>query len=150
MEVFKICKEEYSGSLKSSGSANRWNLRGQNVIYAGSTRSLSTLELVVRRSSIVPVSNYKVVVISIANDDYLFKQIHINELVENWRTLAAYSSLQEIGSKWYLSQGSLILKVPSAVIPYDYNFIINTEHPDFIKFVDIARVEDYFWDNRLF
>jgi len=150
MEVFKICKEEYSGSLKSSGSANRWNLRGQNVIYAGSTRSLSNLELVVRRSSIIPVSNYKVVVISIADDDYLFKQIHINELVENWRTLAAYSSLQEIGSKWYISQGSLILKVPSAVIPYEYNYIINTEHPDFTKYVHVARVEDYFWDNRLF
>lgn len=150
MEVFKICKEEYSGSLNSSGSANRWNLRGQNVIYAGSTRSLSTLELVVRRSSIVPVSNYKVVVISIADDDFLLKQIHINELVENWRTLAAYSTLQEIGSKWYTTQRTLILKVPSAVIPYEYNYIINTEHPDFTKYVHIVRVEDYFWDKRLF
>ena len=150
MEVFRICKEEYSGSLKSSGSANRWNLRGQNVIYTGSTRSLSTLELVVRRSSIAPVNNYKVMVISIADDDYLFKQIHINELVENWRTLAAYSTLQEIGSKWYISQGSLILKVPSAVIPYEYNYIINNEHPDFAKCVRKVRVEDYFWDKRLF
>jgi RES domain-containing protein len=150
MEVFKICKEEYSGSLKSSGSANRWNLRGQNVIYTGSTRSLSTLELVVRRSSIAPDNNYKVMVISIADDDYLFKQIHINELVENWRTLAAYSTLQEIGSKWYISQGSLILKVPSAVIPYEYNYIINSEHPDFTKCVRKVRVEDYFWDKRLF
>jgi RES domain-containing protein len=150
MEVFKICKEEYSGSLKSSGSANRWNLRGQNVIYTGSTRSLSTLELVVRRSSIAPVNNYKVMVISIADDDYLFKQIHINELVENWRTLAAYSTIQEIGSKWYISQGSLILKVPSAVIPYEYNYIINSEHPDFTKCVRKVRVEDYFWDKRLF
>jgi RES domain-containing protein len=150
MEVFKICKEEYSGSLKSSGSAKRWNLRGQNVIYTGSTRSLSTLELVVRRSSIAPDNNYKVMVISIADDDYLFKQIHINELVENWRTLAAYSTLQEIGSKWYISQGSLILKVPSAVIPYEYNYIINSEHPDFTKCVRKVRVEDYFWDKRLF
>lgn len=150
MEVFKICKEEYSGSLKSSGSANRWNLRGQNVIYAGSTRSLSTLELVVRRSSIVPIDNYKVMVISIADVDYLFRQIHINELAENWRTLAAYSTLQEIGSKWYISQGSLIFKVPSPVIPYEYNYVINTEHPDFAKYVRIARVEDYFWDKRLF
>jgi RES domain-containing protein len=150
MEVFKICKEEYSGSLKSSGSANRWNLRGQNVIYSGSTRSFATLELVVRRSSIAPVNNYKLMVISIADDDYLFKQIHINELVENWRTLAVYSSLQEIGSKWYISQGSLILKVPSAVIPYEYNYMINTEHPDFSKNVRIVKVEDYFWDNRLF
>ncbi len=150
MEVYKICKEEYSRSLNSSGTANRWNLRGQNVIYTGSTRSLSTLELVVRRSSIVPVSSYKMMVISIADDDYLFKQIHINELTQNWRTLAAYSSLQEMGSKWYITQETLVLKVPSAVIPYEYNYIINTEHPDFIGNVSIVRVEEYFWDKRLF
>jgi RES domain-containing protein len=149
MEVFKICKEEYSGSLKSSGSANRWNLRGQNVIYAGSTRSLSALELVVRRSSIVPVSSYKVMVISIADDDYLFKQIYVNELVENWRALASYSSLQEIGSKWYTNQLSLVLKVPSVVIPFEFNYVLNAEHPDFNRSVKIVRVEDYFWDIRL-
>lgn len=150
MEVFKICREEYSKSLKASGAANRWNVRGQYVIYTGFHRSLSTLEMVVHRGAIMPSEKYKVMVISLADDDTILSRVHPNHLPENWRTLAAYSVLQEIGSKWYSSQNSLVLKVPSAVIPYENNYILNTEHPDFSKCVQLVRTEDYFWDTRLF
>jgi RES domain-containing protein len=149
MEVFRIVQEIHSLSLNSSGSPNRWNLRGQRVIYTGSSRSLSTLELIVHKSSVNPSLNYKVIAISIADDDSLKKQIYINDLPKNWRTMAAYSSLQEIGSNWYVNQESLVLKVPSAVIPYEYNYVINAEHPLFEEHVRIIRREDYFWDNRL-
>lgn len=89
-------------------------------------------------------------VISIADDDNLIRQVHIEELPKNWRTLAAYSALQQIGSKWYSDQKSLVLKVPSAVIPLEFNYIFNTEHPGFKQYVQLVRAEDYFWDARLF
>lgn len=57
--------------------------------------------------------------------------------------------MQTIGSDWYQARTSLILKVPSAVIPLEYNYIINTEHPDFSDKVSLVRIEDYFWDSRL-
>ena len=93
--------------------------------------------------------SYKVMIISIADDDYLTKQIHLKKLPINWRSLGAYSILQTIGSDWYQARASLILKVPSAVIPLEYNYIINTEHPDFSDKVSLVRSEDYFWDFRL-
>jgi RES domain-containing protein len=128
MEVFRICKEAHAHVLSSSGSANRWNTKGQQVIYTGSSRSLASLELVVHRGAIQPSTTYKVMVISIADDDYLIKQVQSKDLPANWRTLAGYSALQTIGSNWYNSQESLVLKVPSAII---------------------VRTEDYFWDSRL-
>ena len=149
MEVFRISKDAYAQSLRSSGSANRWNTKGQQVIYTGASRSLSSLELVVHRGVIQPTSSYKVMVISIADDDYLMRTIHLKELPADWRTLAGYSALQTIGANWYTSQESLILKVPSAIIIYEYNYIINTEHPDFNQHVKLVRTEDYFWDSRL-
>jgi RES domain-containing protein len=88
-------------------------------------------------------------VISIADDDHLVNQIHMNDLPANWRLFAAYSNLQNIGSDWYNSQESLVMKVPSAVIPFEYNYVINMEHPDFSKAVSLVRTEDYFWDSRL-
>jgi RES domain-containing protein len=57
--------------------------------------------------------------------------------------------LQRLGSEWITSQESLVLKVPSAVVPYEYNFIINTEHPEFSSKVKLVRTEEYFWDSRL-
>lgn len=72
-----------------------------------------------------------------------------DHLPEGWRGLRAYPLLQNMGSRWYHDQASLALEVPSAVIPQESNFIINTIHPDFQENVRIAETENYFWDKRL-
>lgn len=149
MEVFRITKIDYASKITSSGSENRWNYKGQNVVYTGSSRSLSTLELIVHKSSIIPKIEYKVMVISISDHDHLIKQIQIKDLPGNWRKMSAYSELQKIGSKWYENQVTLVLKVPSAVIPNEYNYVINAEHPDFSDNIQLVQLEDYFWDKRL-
>jgi RES domain-containing protein len=150
MEIFKISNETYSKAITSSGVANRWNKAGEFVTYAASSRSLATLEMVARRSCILPASIiYKMMVLSINDDDKLFKQIKISDLPTNWTKLDAYPKLQEIGSDWYSNQETLILQVPSAIIPKEYNFVINTKHPLFLSNVNLTRTEDYFWDDRL-
>ena len=88
-------------------------------------------------------------IISIADDQQLYSEIKIASLPTNWRKIAAYSDLQKIGSEWYKSKSSLILKVPSAIIPNESNYIVNIEHPDFAKNVHLVRTEEYFWDDRL-
>lgn len=149
MEVFRIARKAHATKFSSSNSANRWNVKGQHVIYACSSRSLCTLELIIHKVAVVPTERYKVMVISIADDDDLTRQIQTRELPVNWRKLAAYPSLQKIGSDWFNKQETLILKVPSAVIPHEYNYVINTEHPQFSKKVRLVRTEDYFWDRRM-
>ncbi|RXJ49909.1 RES family NAD+ phosphorylase [Gelidibacter gilvus] len=150
MEVYRISHKNHSKALSSSGVANRWNLDGEFVIYAGASRSLSTLELVVHRNSINKLPEYEVMIISIADEEDLYEQITIKKLPQNWRSFEAYYKLQMIGSNWYKEQRSLVLKVPSAVISKEYNYIINTKHPLFIKKVALVRNEDYFFDERLF
>ncbi len=150
MEVFRISKRKFSEKLLSSGDANRWNKAGQKVIYTGGSRSLSTLELIVHRSAVMPADDFKVMVISIPDDEKYIRQLNIRQLPDNWRKISGYSGLQEIGSDWYISKESPVLKVPSVVIPLEFNFVINTVHPDFEKNVKLVRIEDYFWDERLF
>ena len=89
-------------------------------------------------------------VISIADEENLFTHILQSRLSESWRTMAAYPKLQQIGSEWYVNNKSLVLKVPSAVVPKEYNYLINIHHPDFKNKVSLVRTEDYFWDERLF
>jgi RES domain-containing protein len=149
MEVFRIVEESFANSLTSSGIANRWNYDNEWVIYAGSSRSLSSLELIVHENAVSPMFNYKVIIISIADNDNLYTQLLQAQLPVNWRSDRAYSKLQQLGSSWYQHQQSLVLKVPSAVIPKEYNYVINTRHPDFSNMVSLVRTEDYFWDERL-
>jgi putative toxin-antitoxin system antitoxin component (TIGR02293 family) len=150
MEIFRICAAVHAGALTSSGKANRWNSDGRWVIYAGSSRSLATLELMVHQSSISPQVPYRVMVISVADDDRLVRQIQPDQLPPDWRTLYAYPRLQSIGDAWYDHQETLILKVPSVIIPQESNFVINTEHPDYSSHVQRAGEEDYYFDQRLF
>lgn len=149
MEVYRIAKESYSKELVASGLANRWNKDDQFLLYTGSSRSLATLELVVRRKSIALADDYRVMIISIADEESLMTPIRQSDLPENWRSISAYSKLQQMGSDWYKSRKSLLLKVPSAIISQEYNYIINTKHPDFDKKVSLVRTENYFWDERL-
>ena len=143
MEVFRIAKEKYAGKLSASGVENRWNKTGEFVIYAGSSRSLSTLELIVHRNAVIPEIAYRIMVLSLPDDDSYYTQVLTKDLPDSWRSIRAFAQLQQMGSQWYLQQTSLILKVPSVIIPNEYNFVINTKHPDYHK-VKLVRTEKYF------
>ncbi|MCM4157698.1 RES family NAD+ phosphorylase [Gramella sp. AN32] len=150
MEVFRIARKEHSTKLTSSGAPNRWNKIGQHVIYAGTSRSLSSLELCVHLNSIHLHRDYRMMIISIADEDQLIDEVRLKDLPENWKKIEAYSYLQNIGSNWYEKQGSLILKVPSVIIQQENNYLINLRHPHFNRNVRLVRSEPYFWDERLF
>jgi len=149
MEVYRIARDIYAQQMSTSGVAGRWNMDQQYVLYTGSSRSLSTLELVVHRSSIKPSFQYKIMVISIADEAHLYHSVALDALPPNWRTIHAYAELQKIGSLWYTSKKSLVLKVPSVVIPNEYNYIINALHPLFDEKVQLKQLENFYWDERL-
>lgn len=149
MEVFKICRDKYSKKLNASGASNRWNKKDEFIIYTGSSRSLSTLETVVHRAGINMKNSYKILKILI-EDFTLIKEVDIKDLPKNWTSIEAYIELQEIGSKWYNSNETLVLKVPSAIIKEEHNYMINTKHPLFSDNVKLESVEDFVWDKRLF
>lgn len=149
MIVYNIRKSKYADSLKASGVANRWNKNDEFVIYSGGAISLSTLELVAHRSFIDVNSNYKVLFIQLDIQESDITEIKIETLPENWKSIESYPTLQKMGSNWYQSKKSLVLKVPSALVQWEYNFLINVNHPEFAVKVSLDSVEDFVWDNRL-
>lgn len=146
MEVYRIVHEKYSGALYVSGQAGRWNEADQFILYASESRALATLELIVHQANVKGNSSYKVLLIDIPDTiHYLLEE----DLPAQWRNLSAYAALQLKGSSWYQKRESLVLSVPSAVIPKERNFLINTRHPDFAFNVKLKGVEGYFWDDRV-
>ncbi len=69
MLVFRIAREEYANKLTASGVAARWNPDGQYVLYTAGSRSLATLEMVAHRSALLSGCNYKMMVISIPEEE---------------------------------------------------------------------------------
>ncbi|MGJ7030328.1 RES family NAD+ phosphorylase [Niabella hirudinis] len=150
MLVYNIRRAKYAGSLTASGVANRWNMEEEFVIYTGCSRALSVLEIVVHRSGIVLNEPYRLLVIEIKETPADILELKPDQLPEKWRSLVAYPKLQGLGSDWYQGNKQLLLKVPSAVVPMEYNILINTRHPKFNTHVRLKDTEIFDWDERLF
>jgi len=147
--MFRLLRAKYAQELQASGMANRWNHEGEFTMYAGSSRSLSTLEMLVHRNGIPVKEPYRMMVVQVKATARDITLITPKVLPSNWKSLDAYPALQALGSKWYKSQTTLLLQVPSVIVEQEWNYLIHTKHPDFGKKVTLQNIEAYFWDERL-
>jgi len=148
MLVYRICISKFADNLNPSGIAGRWNMNGQMVLYASESRALAALEQLANRSGLVFNSIYKIMIINLPDKSNKIRLYNYEKLPSDWRRISGYGKLQGIGSNWYNNSESLILKVPSVLIPQEYNYIINTSHPDFHSNVRLVNTEQFDWDKR--
>lgn len=69
-------------------------------------------------------------------------------LESDWFGPMVHPETQRIGDAWLKSGRSLVLAVPSALIPEEPNFLLNPRHPDF-DLLQIGPVEPFALDPRL-
>lgn len=149
MLIYRICRADYATNLNASGFAGRWNQEGQWVLYASASRSLAALEQLANRSGLVLSTPYSVMTIEIPDDPAGVCTVLPTSLPDSWRTMAGYGRLQTIGADWYRRSDTLLLRVPSVLIPQEFNYLIHTKHPDFERRVRLVEVEAFNWDGRL-
>lgn len=75
--------------------------------------------------------------------------ININTLPADWRSDAGMLKTKKTGDDFIASSAACVLRVPSAVVPGDYNYLLNPDHRDFTK-ISIVSVDDFPFDARLF
>lgn len=149
MIIYRLVTGKYKDDLSGNGSklyGGRWNSPGTAVLYTAENISLAVLEILVRADKYtIPVS-YKLLKITIPDDA---DTIIITEakLRKQWEDDLAYT--QWMGDEIFKANESLILKVPSAIVPEENNYIINTGHKDFKK-VKITDTDSFEFDKRLF
>lgn len=149
LTVYNIRKEKYAHSLVASGVANRWNKENEFILYTASSRALAVLELTVHRAAIDISHSYRIMVMELFLDENNIEEIRAELLIPEWTSIRSYPVLQKIGSQWYRNGEKPVLKVPSAIIPREYNYLLNTQHPGFHDKVKLKETESFFWDKRL-
>gem|GEM_PF-89207 len=125
----------------------RWNRKGIGIIYTSETRALATLEYLVHLPLSLMPDDISISSIEIP-DNIISREILISDLPINWRSWPAPTELAELGTRWVLSNETLLLRVPSAVVQHEFNILINPSHPD-MKQVTILNIEEYRFDRRL-
>lgn len=139
MLVYRIVHKKYSNSLQSSGLEGRWNGRGKKVIYTGGTVEIAFLESMIRRQGAGFNDNFRTMIIEIP-DEVKVSHIRVSSLPPGWRDFRDYSKCQQLGNDWYDKSETAVLKVPSAVLPGTFNYILNSVHPAFRKIRILASV----------
>ena len=91
--------------------------------------------------------DFKTMLIEIP-DDLKMQTIKAEDLSLGWREFTDYSKCQLLGNIWYEKSERPILKVPSAVLPAEFNYVINASHVDFKK-VRLVDTTDLVPDPRI-
>jgi RES domain-containing protein len=151
MHVYRIGQTKYANDLKGSGFDARWNSNGQYVIYTEGTLALSCLEKLAHTSGTsLYAGNFSVTMYRVP-DAMKIKEIKLTELMKRnpeWTRVLNYPYTQSVGDKWLAERETAILKVPSAIIDLEYNYLLNHAHPDF-KQIKIAAIKPFTFDSRL-
>jgi RES domain-containing protein len=151
MIVFRLCRNNYTDFLSGIGAekvGGRWNSRGIKMVYASGSRSLCTAELAVHIPlGIIPV-DYRIVEIKIPSKIRV-QNFVISKLPPDWKIFPHPVSTQLIGNEFIKQNKYAVCKVPSAVVPGDFNFLINPYHKDF-HLIEVRKTEPFEFDHRLF
>jgi len=147
MLVYRITISKFARSLKGSGFPARWNPVGSYMLYTASSASLACLENLVHRSGEELKNDFKIVCIEIPNA-LKIETIPIRNLPKNWELFKNYNFTQKQGDEWLKKSKSAILKIPSAIIANEVNFLINPAHRD-AKKIKIKSIESFKFDPRL-
>ena len=151
MRVFRLIRKKYGIELSGKGAAlsgNRWNSKGTELIYCADSRALAMAEVAVHLSLSILPKDYVMVEIDIPS--YIsIATLSKKDLPANWSSFPHILDSQQIGDAFVAERKYCVLKVPSAVVPGDFNFLINPYHPDFSA-IRIVGQEDFPFDSRLF
>lgn len=134
---WRVVKSKFAATAFTGESARihggRWNSPGVRVVYAASSLSLALLELLVNFEREELLGRF--VAIPVEFPSGILHSIATEELPKSWRRLPPLPATQAIGNGFIASHAAAILRVPSAVVPLESNFVLNPEHHDFRKVV---------------
>jgi RES domain-containing protein len=151
MIVYRLAKAKFAHDLSGKGaekSGGRWNSKGVSMVYTSDSRALCTTEIAVHTPLGLLPTDYKIITIKIP-DSIKMLTVVVNKLPADWKSIPHSGSTQLIGDDFIRQNKSAVLKVPSAVVAGDYNFLLNPGHRDFSK-IKVLSVEDFGFDSRLF
>jgi len=148
--AWRIFKRKHQASAFSGEGARRsggrWNSKGVAVLYASESPALAALEMLVQLQAHEILQAY--LLASISFDEGLVEEVPRRQLPRPWRRDPAPPALQAIGDRWIAAASSAVLRVPSAIIDGEWNYLLNPEHRDFAQCIR-GKATPFRFDRRL-
>lgn len=149
--AWRISPKEYEDAAFSGKGAKeyggRFNSVGTPLVYTSASLALATLELLVRTNARKRLKGRVCLPVAFSEEHVLIKGA--DDLPEGWEARPYTAVSQGVGDEWIRHESSLVLRVPSVVVPAEHNYLINPHHPEFeeLEFGEPIPLEP---DPRLF
>ena len=147
MITYRLTTGKFANDISGTGAkinGGRWNPVGLAGLYTSQYISLTILEILVRATRATSPNSYTLTSFEIPDNSIY--QIQLSKLKNEWKYDLNYT--QGIGEDFLTDNQSLCLKVPSAIVPQENNFLLNPLHREF-KRVKIIASELLELDKRL-
>lgn len=151
LTLWRLVKQKHAATAFSGEGAawfgGRWNPIGLPVVYLSETLSLAALELLVH----LALEDGRLLFAAIPVDvpeDIAIQTLEPDALPTDWRDENVPQDTQLIGTEWAAKKQTVLLRVPSVVIPNEHNNLANPHHPDFSRLV-IQPPQPFSFDPRL-
>ena len=149
MIVYRVGKTRFSKDLSGEGArlhGGRWNHILTPCIYTSENRALAVLEYTVNVNIDDIPRSLSITTFEIP--DTGIQELTIADLPGNWTESPAPASTKDFGTNLLTLMASPIIKIPSAIITQEFNFILNPKHAEAKNF-KILHVEDFVYDVRI-
>lgn len=152
VRIWRLIKARYASAPLSGEGARlyggRWNERGTAVVYAASTLALAELEMLVHVERADAPADLVAIELEIP-DDVDVEDLGVSSLPADWRSYPPRDALARIGTDWARSLRTAVLRVPSAVVPQEHNYLVNPAHGDAVR-IEVIGSAPVVFDARLF
>lgn len=151
MIVYRLSKSKFARELSGKGaerSGGRWNSKGVAVVYTSGSRALCVAEIAVHTGLGIVPDGYEMVTIEIPDKIPLF-EVTADQLPKDWKSIPHPGKTQVLGDVLIKENKYPVIKVPSAVVQGDFNYLINPNHKDLQK-IKTIKTEKFGFDERMF
>lgn len=149
MIVYRVGKTKYANDLTGEGArlfGGRWNNKMIACLYTSESRALAVLEYTVNVN--IDDIPRALSITTIEIPDRPITILNEAELPGDWNHSPAPSSAKDFGSQLLFAAAEPVIRIPSTVIPAEFNYILNPLHPDSKKFTVIDTI-DFVYDVRI-
>jgi RES domain-containing protein len=149
MILYRLSKGKYHRDLSGKGAelyGGRWNSKGIALLYTSQSRALAFAEISMHIPLGIVPKDYFLIAIKIP-DTADIRELTEADMPADWRSNPHSNSTQKIGDEFAVGLKHLALRVPSAIVPGDSNYLINPSHA-MINEVTISEVEPFEFDSR--
>jgi len=149
MLVWRICSRQYR-AFDGEGArlhGGRWNFPGVRVVYTSGSLALATLELLVHVDAGLLPEDLLAISVQVP-EEVESRRVEDRDLPSNWRQYPAPERLQEIGTEWARAGRTVILSVPSAIVPQERSYLLNPAHAEFAR-LKVSKAVSFRLDARL-